>query len=396
MFSVSALGAGEGIKIDPNIIAAGNNAFAVELYKRLGDGANDNLFFSPYSISTALALVFAGAKGQTADQMAEVLRFESEDEQLHKAFGALQKQLNEKAKAGAFKLNIANALWGQKGFDFLDEYLCTLKGNYDAPLNTVDFRDGVKREAARNEINKWVEEITNDKIADLIKPGVLDSLTRLVLVNAIYFKGDWAEKFDEKKTEQMPFYVSAEKKVMVDMMKQKEKFIYGEKDGVEVLALSYKDDKLSMYIYLPEDGSAMKQFEADLSYESLSGYRKFLRKREVIVFLPKFKMTEEFDLAGVLRAMGMPIAFSKAADFSGMTGEKGLFISNVIHKAFVEVNEEGTEAAAATAPIMGVTSMPPKPIVFKADKPFVFTIVDNESDSILFMGKLAKPKAGKK
>ncbi len=381
---------------ETSVIASGNNLFAVELYNKLmgssGFKQTDNLFFSPYSISTALALTWAGAKNNTEQQMAEVLHFPFPQKRLHKTFGSLQKNLNEKAKAGSFQLNIANALWTQHEFSFLAGFLNTLENDYDAPLHQVDFKNTIKRQAARKTINKWVEEKTNDKIKNLIKPGILSAMTRLVLTNAIYFKGDWAVKFDENKTIAMSFHISPEKKIDADMMSRKDKFLYVEKDDIQILSLPYKDEKLSMLIFLPKDHAVMKKFQSSLTYQQLNKYSNALTKRELLVYLPKFKMTSEFELAKTLSAMGMPDAFGGRADFSAMTGAKDLFISNVLHKAFVEVNEQGTEAAAATGVVMKLTSAAPQRLlVFRADRPFIFTIIDNESESILFMGRLSNP-----
>jgi len=235
-----------------------------------------------------------------------------------------------------------------------------------------------------------VERKTNDKIKDLIKPGVLDALTRLVLTNAIYFKGDWAIQFDRGKTKDAPFMISADKKVNVPMMYLKENFKYWADKDLQVIELPYKGEHLSMIVLLPREVDSLSELEKKLTLENLNSWLQKLRKQEMMVYLPKFKMTSGFELAEILAAMGMPAAFF-GADFSGMNGRKDLSISNVIHKAFVEVNEEGTEAAAATAVIMERVAMSIEP-VFRADHPFVFIIKDNRSGSILFMGRVSNPK----
>ena len=374
-------------------VVTGNTAFALDLYAKLkGDpnATDENLFFSPYSISTALALAWSGARGETEKQMTEVLHFPLPQEQLHPAFGALETQLNEQSKEGHYQLNVANALWGQNGYCFLPEFLDTTNKYYGAGLRTVDFV--TKTEDARKTINVWVEEKTNEKIKELIMPGLLSPMTRLVLTNAIYFKGDWAIQFDKKKTADAKFTISADKKTVVPMMNLKENFKYDQTDLFQIIELPYKGDQLSMIVILPKRIDYLDRVEKELVNSDKPGHWfKRLRKRDVIVYLPKFKITwGVVDLTKTLSDMGMPAAFMKA-DFSGMDGTKNLLISNVVHKAFVEVNEEGTEAAAATGIAMKLTSMPAPPQVFRADHPFIFIIKDNQSGSILFMGKVVNP-----
>ena len=379
-------------------VTAGNNEFALELYAQLREdpaalAQDGNVFFSPYSISTALAMTYAGAGGETAKQMAEVLCFSLSPEKLHGAFGRLEKQLNAAGKKDDYQLHVANALWGQKDYEFLGEFLKVTKDNYGAGLKEVDF----KREAekARVRINRWVEKQTKDKIKDLIPKGVLGPLTRLVLTNAIYFKGDWKSKFEEKDTKDMPFHVTKEKTKQVPMMYQKGDFKYAANDDVRVLELPYKGDDLSMIVLLPKEFDGLKQLEQSLTGENLNKWLKQLNEQheqEVYVYLPKFKVTwGVYDLKKVLMKIGMKDAFSlPPADFSAMTGVKDLFISYILHKAFVEVNEEGTEAAAATAVVMERLSARPS-LIFQADHPFVFMIRDNRSGSILFMGRIVNP-----
>lgn len=372
-------------------VVSGNSKFTLELYSKLveGDG-NNNLFFSPYSISTALAMTYAGARVETEKQMAEVLRFGLPQERLHPAFGSLEKALNEQGKKGVFELTVANALWGQKGFRFLDSFIDLVNKNYDAGLNEVDFIKNT--EGARQTINRWVEKKTKEKIKDIIKPGVLDAMTRLVLTNAIYFKGKWQYEFDKKDTKDTTFHITATKETKAPMMYIKKEFKYAERVDLQILELGYKGDALSMVVLLPEKVDGISQLEKELTIENLERWLGELRKREVIVYLPRFTFTSEFSLAKLLSAMGMKDAFSlPPADFSRMTGNKDLFISAILHKAFVEVNEEGTEAAAATAVVMTTTAMPKQPPTFKADRPFIFMIRDNKSGSILFMGKVCNP-----
>ncbi len=384
-------------------IVEGNNSFALELYAKL-QGEQGNLFFSPYSISTALAMTYAGARGLTASQMAQVLHFPvSPDEeaesspkatdrgQFGSAFGRIIKDLNARGRKGGYTLTVANALWGQKGYGFLDEFVKFVRTNYDGRLNEVDFVAATEK--ARKTINAWVEKKTKDKIKDLIPPGVLDQMTRLVLTNAIYFKGNWASQFKEDQTKDAPFTLADGQKTQAPMMKQTGQFGYMEADAFQGLELPYVDNELSMIILLPKAHDGLGEFENTLTAENLSQWLSRLLPREVIVSVPKFKATKQFSLASVLAAMGMKDAFSEKADFSGMDGKKDLFISAVIHKAYVDVNEEGTEAAAATGVAMRLTSIGPSETpVFRADHPFLFLIRDNHSGSILFLGRLMNPK----
>jgi len=374
---------------DTKDILKGNTAFAFDLYAELKD-EDGNIFFSPYSISSALAMTYAGAKANTKKQMAEVLHFGLEQKLIHAAFSEIQQKLNKNGKKGTYELNIANALWGQQGYPFMKEFIDMLNENYGAGLNEVDFINAT--EVVRKNINKWVENQTNDKIKDLIQPGVLSSYTRLVLTNAIYFKGMWASQFKKDQTKDAPFTLLNGKKAEVPMMHQKEQFKYSETNDLKVLELSYRGDEISMLILLPKKFDGLKDLENSLTADKLNQWLP-KRKTEVLVYLPKFKMTSQFMLADVLNSMGMTDAFSlPPADFSGMTGKKDLFISAVIHKAFVDVNEEGTEAAAATAVVMATESVAPEPPVFRADHPFIFMIRDNFSGSILFVGRVVNPK----
>jgi serpin B len=373
---------------DLSALVNGNNQFAFDLYGRLR-AEPGNLFFSPSSISTALAMTYGGARAETATQMADVLHFDLAQDRLDTAFAALLDRLGV-TKQG-IEVRIANRLWGQAGYRFLPTYLQLAKEHYGAELGQVDFAQ--QTEAVRQEINAWVEEQTNDKIKDLIPAGVLNQLTRLVLTNAIYFKGDWAARFDKQATEELPFHLSADEKVDVPMMFQNGEFKYGAVDDVQILELPYIGSGFSMFVMLPKDVAGLAPVEEKLTPDNLGKWLSAPRKQKVDVYLPKFTMTSQFSLNGVLQAMGMTAAFdSDTADFSGMTGKKGLYLTAVIHKAFVDVNEEGTEAAAATGVVVGVKSIQVTP-AFRADHPFVFLIRDNQTESILFMGRLADPAA---
>jgi serpin B len=369
---------------------AGNNRFALELYAKLR-GEPSNLFCSPYSISTALAMAYAGARGPTADEMAEVMHFSPPGEALHQAMGALIADLNARGEEKPYELLVANALWGEKSMDFLPTYTELLKTHYRSSLHEVDFRGAT--EEARQTINAWVEEQTKDKIKELIKPGILNRDTRLVLTNAIYFKGQWELPFKKDATRDEPFTRIGGEKVTVPMMHQTDSFRYMEDEKLQVLELPYAGEDLAMTVLLPRKMDGLSDLEKALTPGALKGWLKGLRMQKVVVSLPSFEMTSEFELGKVLKAMGMGRAFSNA-DFSGMTGDKDLAISEVVHKAYVKVNEEGTEAAAATAVMMRATAvMPTRTPEFKADHPFLFLIRDVKTNSILFVGRVMDPKA---
>ena len=376
---------------DTREVVVGNTVFAMNLYAKLRM-ANGNLFFSPYSISMALAMTYGGARGETEKQMATVLNFTVPQERLHPAFAALKSELDAVQKKGMVQLSVANSLWPQKGYPFLPEYLGLLKQDYDTSVTPLDYAGA--SEAARKTINDWVEGKTNRKITDLIKPGMLDSLTRLVLANAIYFKGNWASPFDPRFTSEQPFHIAGSKDVNCQSMNKQERFGYTETPELQVLELPYAGDDLSMIVLLPRKTEGIRALENDLAATKLAEWTKELRRQEVKVYLPKFKLTSEFSLGGQpSKNMGMTNAFGNA-DFSGMDGHTNLYISAVVHKAFVDVNEEGTEAAAATAvgvAMSAVAARRQEPVVFKADHPFVFLIQDKHTGSILFLGRVMDP-----
>ena len=373
---------------------AGNTDFAFALYGRLKDDPKattpkGNLFFSPYSISTALAMTYGGARGETQKQMATALHFTLPRQNLYSAFGALQKQLVQRDKSRGYQLLVANALWGQKGEPFLKEFLHLTRYYYGAGLSQLDFVN--ETEQSRRTINLWVEEKTNNKIKDLIPPGGVDEQTALVLTNAIYFKGDWKTKFSRWKTRRADFAVSAKDKVKVPLMHLKEDFKYYEDEKLQALELPYKGDEISMLAILPSDIEGIGGIENTLTVESLNCLLSKMWTTKVDVYFPKFKIVwGTFSLNKSLIDLGMPDAFDfEKADFSGMNGSRDLWISDVFHKAFIEVNEEGTEAAAATGVVM-TKAIHIEP-VFRADHPFIFIIKDNRSGSILFMGRVMNP-----
>lgn len=375
---------------DVNAVVKGNTAFALDIYKKLKH-TKGNLFFSPYSISAALAMTYAGARQNTAEQMAETLHFTLDPDRLHPAFALIQDHLNGIQKKGNIQLSVANTLWPQKGYNFLQDFLDLTKKYYRVSVTPADYK---KPEPARKIINTWVEEKTNNKIRELIQKNILDPFTTLVLVNAIYFKGNWSSQFNKELTTNTPFWLSPDKSVRIPMMAQKKKFLYAETRDLQILELPYVGNDLSMIVLLPKKISSLSELEKNLTANNMNKWTNSLRTREVQVFLPKFRLTSQFRLEKILKSMGMADAFGGSADFSGMTGNRDLFISAVIHKAFTDVSEEGTEAAAATAVIMsrGIAG-PEPPAVFRADHPFVFLIRDNASGSILFLGRVENPSS---
>ena len=371
-------------------LAKRNNVFALDLYAKLKD-SDGNIFLSPYSISTALAMTYAGARVDTATQIAQVFHFEADQAKNNASFKRLQRNLNDAGAKGSFELNAANALWAQKGYAFEPEYLKVVKEDYDAKAQEVDFKDAA--ETSRRIINTWVEDKTKNKIQDLIPQGALTDLTRLVLTNAIYFKGKWESQFEKDMTKDAPFNLMDGTTCQVPMMNKTKEFLYGEDAGAQVLSMPYKGNDLSMVIILPKEKDGIGRIERDLSIKNRLATTGFLKMKEVIVSIPRFKITSEFELSHTLGNMGMSYAFDgNKADFSGMTGKKNLFISKVIHKAFVDVDEEGTEAAAATAVVSDeLCTSPIKVNRFIADRPFLYVIRDNHSGSILFMGRITNP-----
>ncbi len=368
----------------------GNNTFALDLYSILRK-EEGNLFFSPYSLSSALAMTYAGARGDTAAEIAKVLHFTQGSDGMHPALADLNKVFDTIQKAGHVRLHIANSLWPQKDHPFQPDYLTLLKEHYGASITPVDYVTAT--EQAREKINKWVEVKTKEKITNLIPPGVLNHLTRLVLVNAIYFKGDWKSQFDPINTRESEFTVSKHDEVKVSMMHQKGRFGYGETSGAQLLELPYLGSDLSMVVILPQTVDHLPEIERQLTEANLHLWLSSLSKQEVLVWLPKFKVTwGVFSLKEPLQYLGMRKAFDPlGADFSGMDGTRELFITQVLHKAFVEVNEEGTEAAAATAAVVGRTMALHRTQTFKADHPFLFLIRDNVTGSILFLGRVLNP-----
>lgn len=371
----------------------GNSTFAFDLYQVLREG-NDNLFYSPHSISLALAMTYAGARGETEQQMADTLHFTLPQDCLHPAFNGLDLELARRGEGAegkdeeGFRLHIVNALWGQEDYEFLSEFLDILAENYGAGLRTLDFVN--EPEESRVTINDWVSDQTEGRIEDLIPQGVIDELTRLILTNAIYFNAAWAEPFEEDQTADGTFYLLDGGQVTVPMMRQTESFGYAEGEGYQAVELPYDGWELSMVILLPQAGE-FEAFEGSLDAELVDSIVKDLAHRRIALTMPKFEFESDFSLKDSLAAMGMPDAFTGAADFSGMTGDRDLFIAEVIHKAFVSVDEAGTEAAAATAVVMEKLAMPEEPVEVTVDRPFIFLIRDIKTGAILFVGRVVDP-----
>jgi serpin B len=371
--------------------AAGtSNAFAVELHKKLGT-APGNLFYSPASISAALAMTAAGAEGQTRNEMLSVLHADPAHEAAWlEGMGGLSHVLN--AQGEGYQLQMANRLWGQQGYDFHRNYLDRLAREFNAPLGELNFVEAP--EPSRVTINQWVSDQTNERIPELLPDGSISVLTRLVLTNAIYFKADWLFPFDKDRTQNAPFALADGDSAEVPLMNQTKRFGYFEDDMVQVLDMPYKSGGLSMTAVLPKQPGDFARVEQQLTADRVDAWTKALRRLEVIVAFPKFKLEAAFNLNDVLTELGMPRAFSEQAEFGRMTSAEELKISAVIHKAFVEVDETGTEAAAATGVVVEARAavIPAEPKVFRADRPFLFFIRHQQSGAILFAGRVSDPR----
>lgn len=372
-----------------------DDSFYFRVYTGVSETTKGNVFISPFSIYSAMAMAYAGAAGDTAAEMQKAFDFpdSATRTELDEAFKTLFGELNAIEKNGGVKLSIANSIWTQQDYPFLKSYTDTLRDVYGAVAESVDFaKNGGDARAC---INAWVEEKTNDKIKNLIA-SPLPALTRMVLVNAIYLKGNWAKPFQKAATKDEPFFVDENTTVMVPMMRRSDDFDYLAFDDMQVLQMDYAGGEVSMILILPNEKGmdALRKVEQSFTDTRFHELGRSLRKTKMNVFLPRFKIEYgAVSLKPALEAMGMKRAFSSEADFSGMDGTRLLYISDVLHKAFVEVNEEGTEAAAATGVIMAMRAMPAPPKEFRADRPFIFIIRENSSKQILFIGRVANPAA---
>ena len=364
-----------------------NNKFAFDLYSKLDKSEQGNIFYSPYSISAALAMTYEGAKGQTAEEMKSVFHF-PESNILRPNFAAIYNDINKGAKD--YELRTGNALWAQQDFPFLTDYTSRVEKYFGGKMANLDF---VKEsEKSRQTINSFIGEQTNNKIKDLIPTGFLNAMTRLVLTNAIYFKGTWQWEFDTSDTRNSDFRITPTnivKTPMMNMNPDKATLRYADTGDLQILELPYKGDKISMLVLLPSEN--LNAIESSLTAEKLNEYKLKMKETKLdSISLPKFEFDTKYFMKDTLSALGMPTAFSGSADFSGMTGKRDLFIDFVIHQAYVKVDEKGTEAAAATAVGMRTTSVRPR-TDFRADHPFIFIIQEKETGNILFLGRVNNP-----
>jgi serpin B len=384
------------VPADMTALVEGNSAFAFNLYQFLKD-QEGNLFYSPYSISEALAMTYGGARGDTEKQMATALQFILTQGKLHPAFNKLDLALASRGQGAkgqdenGFRLHVVNAIWGQQGFKFTPQYLDLLALNYGAGLRIQDFIKSP--DPSRQTINQWVSDQTEGKIKDLLPPGSINNLTRLVLTNAIYFNAAWQSQFHKENTADGQFTLLDGSRVTVPLMKQAERYNYAGGDNYQAVELPYDGNELSMVILLPKAGQ-FQTFEAGLKGQAVESILGNLKSAEVKLTMPKFKVESEFSLKQALSELGMPVAFSESeADLSGMDGAMDLHISDVVHKAYVSVDENGTEAAAATAVIVGTTSAPLEVFNVTLDHPFIFFIRDIQTGAILFLGRVENPGA---
>ena len=394
--ATSGNGTGSAVTGSEASVVSANNRFARDLYLQLArDPQNTgNIFFSPFSVSSALAITYEGARGTTADEIRSVFSFPQDSTVLRTGFSGIDAGIN--TGDTNYTLSTANALWAEQSFPFLADYIDTAGRWYSAGVMNLDFAG--QPEASRQTINAWVSDRTNGKIQDLLPSGSIDPLTRLVITNAVYFKGTWVAQFDANKTSDEDFHVTPQQAVTVKMMQRTgggAEYPYAETPDLQLLSMPYAHgagNGLSMLVLLPKADS-LAAAEAALDPENLSALEGSLFPQRVDVYFPKFRLETQYGLSGTLAAMGMPTAFSPTADFSGMDGRQDLYISDVVHKAFVNVDEEGTEAAAATGVVMRLNAIarePPVP-VFRADHPFLFLIRDDNTGAVLFIGRVSNP-----
>ena len=379
-----------------NEAARAANEFAIDLSREVMEksGGNRNLFLSPISVYLAFAMTYAGAKTKTARQLEKALKWSQlgSQEQGHKAIEGLTNSVVKSLSHKDRTLSVANKLWLQTGFCITSckKFKNTLQKSYDADIDVVNF--ATNSSGALQEINKWVDEKTGSKIKDLLKPGMVSAMTRLIITNAVYFKSQWKYQFKPERTFPRSFFIATEKVVSTPMMSVTGNFKYYEDDKYKVLELPYAVPEVAMMIYLPRYVSDFVNLQKDLDVKFISRYASRMRKRKVIVQIPKFKMTSELNLKDFMKALGVSDLFdASAADLSGITGFKGLHVQTAVHKAFVDVSEEGTEAAAATAVVVGFRSFRPSVFTFTANRPFIFLIRHVPSSALLFVGHVANP-----
>lgn len=363
--------------------------FNADFYREINTASNDkNQFYSPFSLYTAMGMLYQGSNGQTANEIAKVLHADNANV-LAQVSQQLMTDINQ--PNSDYTLKSANGLWVQKNYPIKPTYQNTLANNYLAQVTNLDFI-GQPRQAT-NIINNYIANQTNQKIQDLLSPDAIHADTRVILTNAVYFKSDWATPFNKRMTQLNDFTLTDGSKVKVPMMRQTSFFRYGENADMQIVTLPYRGDKLAMTIILPK--ASLANIEKFLSADTLKAWHSLQSNAEVNLLLPSFKLETSYGLNDTFRNLGMPTAFSNQADFSGITTQKRLAVSDIIHKAFIEVDETGTEAAAATGIVVSVTSaiidpIPPK--TFRADHPFIFMIEDTRNGNVLFMGKVMNPK----
>lgn len=371
-------------------IVNGNNQFALDMFSQIGGGQQENVFFSPWSVYSALGMVREGAKGKTAQEMQQVMHFPENDSLRKNSFAKGYNEFN--AREAGYTLATANALWADKNFPLLGNFTSDIEKYYSGTAKGVDFEGDT--EDARKTINSWVEERTDSKIKDLISPGSINPQTRLVITNAVYFNGSWVRSFDRNATRKSSFKTGDGRTVETPMMEsigRESRFNYTETGGLQVLELPYQGNKISMIILLPVDHDTSSLKRA-LSLDKLNEWKSALEENEVDVYIPKFTFTAKYHMSNYLESMGMALAFTPEADFLGIDGKNDLFISDIIHQAFVDVNEKGTEAAGSTGIAMPMSAInAPKIPVFDADHPFLFLIQDTKTGTILFIGSVGDP-----
>ena len=375
-----------------NVIDA-NNQFALDLYSKYRS-QEGNIFFSPFSISTAFAMTYEGASGQTAEEMKQVLHLPDDNKKMRSDFVEIYTELNKEHKP--YNLTTANALWAQKDYPFEEDYFRIIEKYYDGKATNLDFKSDTEK--SRKTINDWVEDKTEGGIKDIIPLGILKPSTRLVLTNTIYFKANWSSQFDIEATREQDFKLDSGKNVKVDMMHMTESFKYGETRNHQILEMPYKGNDLSMLVILPKEShlsreGSLNELEDSFSVENLDDWKNDMNWELVQVSLPKFKFETKYFMKSDLEEMGMSTAFKyPEADFTKMSSTDELYIDKVIHQTFIDVNEAGTEAAAATVVMMGEMGMGiSRPKTFTADHPFIFIIQKRDTGAILFMGRVSDP-----